>query len=106
MIARLWYGWTTPQNADAYESLLKIEIFLGILARKIAGFRRIELLRAPAGKEVEFATVMWFDSMEAIKAFAGANYETAVVPPKARAVLKRFDPRSKHYEVREERDAN
>ena len=106
MIARLWYGWTTPQNADAYESLLKIEIFLGILARKIAGFRRIELLRAPAGEEVEFATVMWFDSMEAIKAFAGANYETAVVPPKARAVLKRFDARSKHYEVREERDAN
>jgi heme-degrading monooxygenase HmoA len=106
MIARLSYGWTTPQNADAYESLLKIEIFLGILARKIAGFRRIELLRAPAGEEVEFATVMWFDSMEAIKAFAGANYETAVVPPKARAVLKRFDARSKHYEVREERDAN
>ncbi len=86
--------------------MLKIEIFLGILARKIAGFRRIELLRAPAGEEVEFATVMWFDSMEAIKVFAGANYETAVVPPKARAVLKRFDARSKHYEVREERDAN
>jgi len=106
MIARLWYGWTTPQNADAYESLLKTEIFPGILARKIAGFRRIELLRAPAGEEVEFATVMWFDSMAAIKAFAGANYETAVVPPKARAVLKRFGARSKHYEVREGRDAN
>ncbi len=106
MIARLWYGWTTPQNADAYESLLKTEIFPGILARKIAGFRRIELLRAPAGEEVEFATVMWFDSMAAIKAFAGADHETAVVPPKARAVLKRFDARSKHYEVREGRDAN
>ena len=61
MIARLWYGWTTPQNADAYETLLKTEIFPGILARKIAGFRRIELLRAPAGEEVEFATVMWFE---------------------------------------------
>ena len=106
MIARLWYGWTTPQNADAYESLLKTEIFPGILARNIAGFRRIELLRAPAGEEVEFATVMWFDSMAAIKAFAGADYETAVVPPKARAVLKRFDARSKHYEVREACDAN
>lgn len=106
MIARLWYGWTTPQNADAYESLLKTEIFPGILARKIAGFRRIELLRAPAGEEVEFATVMWFNSMAAIKAFAGADHETAVVPPKARAVLKRFDARSKHYEVREGRDAN
>ena len=106
MIARLWYGWTAPQNADAYEALLKAEIFPGILARKIAGFQRIELLRAAIGGEVEFVTVMWFDSMAAIKAFAGADYETAVVPPKARAQLKRFDARSKHYEVKETRTAN
>ncbi len=105
MIARLWYGWTEPHNADAYESLLKTEIFPGILARKIAGFHRIELLRAPAGDEVEFATSCGSNSMEAIKAFAGADYETAVVPPKARAVLKRFDARSRHYEVRETRVA-
>jgi heme-degrading monooxygenase HmoA len=105
MIARIWYGWTTPQNADAYEALLKAEIFPGILARNIEGFRRIELLRGTAGDEVEFATVMWFDSMRAIRAFAGQDYETAVVPPKARAVLKRFDARSKHYEVRERREA-
>ncbi len=82
MIARLWYGWTTPENADAYEALLKTEIFPWIVGKKIAGFRRIELLRAPAGDEVEFATVMWFDSIDAIKAFAGADYETAVVRPK------------------------
>lgn len=105
MIARIWYGWTDPQNADAYEALLKIEIFSGILARSIDGFRRIELLRAPAAEEVEFATVMWFDSLEAVKSFAGTDYETAVVPPKARALLKRFDARSRHYEVREQRDA-
>jgi heme-degrading monooxygenase HmoA len=105
MIARIWYGWTTPQNADAYEALLKAEILPGILARKIEGFRRIELLRGTAGDEVEFATVMWFDSMDAIRAFAGEDHETAVVPPKARAVLKRFDARSKHYEVRERREA-
>jgi len=105
MIARIWYGWTDPQNADAYEALLKTEIFSGILARGIDGFRRIELLRAPAAKEVEFATVMWFDSLEAVKSFAGTDYETAVVPPKARALLKRFDARSRHYEVREQRDA-
>jgi heme-degrading monooxygenase HmoA len=91
MIARIWYGWTDPQNADAYEALLKTEIFSGILARSIDGFRRIELLRAPAAEEVEFATVMWFDSLEAVKSFAGTDYETAVVPPKARALLKRFD---------------
>ncbi|HEY6700281.1 MAG TPA: antibiotic biosynthesis monooxygenase [Pseudolabrys sp.] len=103
MIVRIWYGYTTPDNADAYEALLKNEIFPGILARNIAGFRRIELLRGALGDEVEFATVMWFDSLESVKAFAGADYETAVVPPKARAVLKRFDGRSRHYEVREAR---
>ena len=105
MISRIWRGWTMPQNADAYEALLRNEIFPGILARQIAGFRRIELFRADAEDEVEFVTVMWFASMDAVKAFAGANYETAVVPPKARAVLKRFDERSRHYEVRERREA-
>jgi heme-degrading monooxygenase HmoA len=105
MISRIWRGWTTPQNADAYENLLRTEIFPGIVGRKIEGFHRIELFRAPLSGEIEFVTVMWFDSMEAVKAFAGADHEIAVVPPKARAVLKRFDPRSQHYEVREARDA-
>jgi heme-degrading monooxygenase HmoA len=105
MIARIWYGYTNPQNADAYEALLKTEIFPGILARNVAGFRRIELLRAAVEEEVEFATVMWFDSLESVKAFAGPDYEIAVVPRKAREVLKRFDARSRHYEVREQRDA-
>ncbi|MFN3658988.1 MAG: antibiotic biosynthesis monooxygenase family protein [Pseudolabrys sp.] len=105
MISRIWRGWTTPENADAYERLLCDEIFPGILGRGIAGFRRIELFRGPAGDEVEFVTVMWFDSMDAVKAFAGEDHETAVVPPKARAVLKRFDGRSRHYDVREQRSA-
>ena len=105
MIARLWHGWTSPENADAYEELLKGQIFPGILAKQIAGFQRIELLRRPAGEEVEFITLMWFDSLEAIRAFAGDDYATAVVPPAARAVLSRFDERSQHYEVREERRA-
>lgn len=105
MISRIWRGWTTPQNADAYDHLLRGEIFSGIFARKIAGFRRVELYRAAVGDEVEFVTVMWFDSIEAIKAFAGADYDVAVVPPKARELLKRFDARSQHYEVREQRDA-
>ena len=105
MIARIWHGWTSPQNADTYEALLKAEIFPGIVSRSVTGFRRIELLRAPAGQEIEFVTVMWFDSLEAVKAFAGPDYETAVIPPKARAVLSRFDAHSAHYEVREQRDA-
>src|SRR5262245_42528807 len=105
MIARVWHGWTTPDNADAYETLLKTEIFPGILAHNIAGFLRIELLRSTVGDEGEVATVMWFDSLQSVKAFAGGDYETAVVPPKARAVLKRFDRLSRHYDVREQRDA-
>jgi hypothetical protein len=102
MISRIWHGWTTPANADAYEALLKSEIFAGIEARRIAGYRGIHLFRRSLGKEVEFVTVMWFDSMDAVRTFAGKDYEVAVVPPKARALLSRFDPRSQHYEVRAE----
>lgn len=104
MITRIWHGWTTPQNADAYERLLRSEIFEGILARRIDGFRGIDLLRrVRGGDEVEFVTVMWFDSLAAVRDFAGADYEVAVVPPAARALLDRFDARSGHYDVIERR---
>jgi antibiotic biosynthesis monooxygenase (ABM) superfamily enzyme len=66
MISRIWHGWTTPDNADAYETLLKNEIFVGIAGRQIAGFRGIQLLRRDLGQEVEFVTVMWFASLEAV----------------------------------------
>jgi len=102
MISRIWHGWTTPANADAYEALLKSEIFTGIQARRIAGYRGIQLLRRNLGHEVEFITIMWFDSIDAVRAFAGEDYEAAVVPSKARALLARFDARSQHYEVRDE----
>lgn len=102
MIARIWHGYTTHANADAYEALLKSEIFIGIKNREIAGFREIQLLRRELGEEVEFITIMWFDTLEAVIAFAGEDYAAAVVPPKARAILKRFDARSQHYEVRED----
>ena len=102
MISRVWHGWTTSANADAYESLLQSEIFIGIRDRQIAGYRGIHLLRRDLGEEVEFITIMWFDSMESVRAFAGEDYEAAVVPPKARAVLSRFDARSQHYEVKVE----
>lgn len=100
MISRVWHGWTTPENADAYEALLKTEIFTGIKNRKIAGYRGIHLFRRNLVQEVEFATIMWFDSIEAIRAFAGEDYEISVVPSKARALLSRFDERSQHYEVK------
>jgi len=99
MISRIWHGWTTPGNADAYEALLKEEVFTGIRNRQIAGFREIQLYRRSLGDEVEFVTVMWFDSLDAVRAFAGEDYEVAVVPAKARALLSRFDARSQHYEV-------
>ena len=105
MIARLWHGWTTPGNADAYERLLKSEIFPGIAAKGVEGYRGIKLLRGPVGTEVEFVTIMWFDSWEAVKAFAGEDYATAYVPAKARQVLTRFDARSQHYEIRDSRDS-
>lgn len=100
MIGRVWHGWTTPENADAYESLLRHEIFEGIKDRQIPGFREIQLLRRSLDTEVEFVTIMWFDSIDAVRAFAGEDYEVAVVPPEARALLSRFDARSQHYEVR------
>jgi heme-degrading monooxygenase HmoA len=104
MIARIWHGWTSPGNADEYESLLREEIFAGILNRRISGFRSIQLLRGEEeGEEVEFVTIMLFESVTPVREFAGEDYEAAVVPEKARAVLSRFDQRSKHYEIREER---
>lgn len=98
MILRIWHGWTTPANADAYETLLRTRIFPGIEAKGVEGYRGIELLRRPLDEEVEFVTIMRFDSWEAVQAFAGDDYETAYVPAAAREVLSRFDARSAHYE--------
>lgn len=106
MISRIWHGWTTPENADVYEALLKSEIFVGIQDRKIDGYHGIHLLRRELPGETEFITIMWFDNLEAVRAFAGEDYEVAVVPAKARAVLKHFDERSQHYEVKVDRPAS
>jgi hypothetical protein len=100
MISRIWHGWTTPENADAYESLLKSEIFTGIQGRSITGYKGIHLFRRNLGTEVEFVTLMWFESLDAVRTFAGEDYELAVVPPKARALLAHFDERSQHYEIK------
>ena len=100
MISRIWHGWTSPANADTYETLLKEEIFVSIHDRHIDGFRGIQLLRRSLETEVEFVTIMTFDSLNAVRIFAGEDYEVAVVPPKARAVLLHFDPHAQHYEVR------
>jgi hypothetical protein len=103
MISRIWHGYTRPDDADTYEALLRDEIFTGIEERSIDGFREIQLFRRDVGDAVEFVTVMWFDSWDAVRVFAGEDYEVAFVPPAAREVLARFDERSQHYEVRERR---
>ncbi len=102
MISRIWHGFTVHENADAYEALLKTEIFTGIQNRSIIGYKGIQLFRRTLDVEVEFITIMWFDSIDAVRIFAGEDYEVAVVPPKARTLLSRFDARSQHYEVRAE----
>lgn len=99
MIARIWHGWTTPENAGAYEKVLKGEVIPGIAAMNIPGYRDIQVLRRAVGDEVEFITIMRFESLDSVKKFIGEDYEVAHVPAPARAVLKRFDERSQHYEI-------
>ncbi|BES72818.1 antibiotic biosynthesis monooxygenase [Marinobacter nanhaiticus D15-8W] len=104
MILRIWHGWTTPENADVYESLLKTTVFPRIEAKNVEGFRRIRLLRSDQeGAETEFITIMEFDSLEAVKRFAGEDYRQSYVPEEAQKVLVRYDAHSQHYEVTEDR---
>lgn len=99
MISRIWHGYTTKSNADIYENLLKSEIFVGINNRNIKGYKGIQLLRRELQAETEFITIMWFDSIDSVREFAGEDYEKAVVPGKAQKVLLRFDKTSQHYDV-------
>jgi heme-degrading monooxygenase HmoA len=97
VIARIWHGYTKPEHADAYESLLKPELLPGVSQMK--GYRGSYLLRRAAGDEVEFVTIMLWDSIDTIQAVTGADYETAVVPEPRRKYLWRYDAKSIHYEV-------
>jgi heme-degrading monooxygenase HmoA len=98
VIARIWHGRARGENADAYEQLVSEEVLPGM--HRIEWFLGFDLFRAegPDG-ESEFVTVTYFESLDAVRAFAGEDYEAAVVPPEARALLTRFDERSSHYEV-------
>jgi hypothetical protein len=99
VIARIWRGWTTPENADAYQRIVSEEVLPGIAGRNLDGYHGAYLLRRELEGEVEFATILLFDSLSQVRAFAGEDYETAYVPPRARAVLARFDERSAHYDT-------
>lgn len=98
MIARIWHGWTSPENADPYEAHLRGDVLPGIEER-IRGFQGVYLLRREAGDEIEFITMTLWDSLEAVREFAGEDYEVAVVPDTARRLLSRFDQRSVHYDT-------
>ena len=97
MIARIWHGWTAPADADAYEEFLRTVMFPSM--RRVAGFRGAELLRREDGDEIAFITITRFDSLDAVREFAGEDYERAVIEPEAKALLTRYDDRSDHYSV-------
>jgi heme-degrading monooxygenase HmoA len=97
MIARIWHGYTKPEHADAYEAMLKPELLPGV--SKAKGYRGSYLLRRTAGAEVEFITILLWDSIADIRAIAGPDYERAVIPPERRQHLARFDEKSAHYEI-------
>jgi hypothetical protein len=107
MIARVWRGWTAHQNADAFETVLRTQSIPSILAKSIAGVREAQVLRLERLGETEFITMLWFDSMEAVRALAVArgmpeeDYEKSIVSFRARELLRRFDLKVEHYEVRE-----
>ena len=104
MICRLWRGWTARENADAYERIVRGEVIPDIEARRIPGFRDFDLMKRDLGDEVEFQTLMWFDSLDAIKAFMGEDYSVSHVPAAAQALLPRFDERAAHFEVLDRRE--
>ncbi len=97
MIARIWHGYTRPEHADAYEAMLKPELLPGI--SKVKGYQGSYLLRRTAGHEIEFITIMLWDSIDAIRAVTGPDYETAVIPEERRKYLAHYDPKSAHYEI-------
>ena len=98
MIARIWRGWTTTENADSYENLLRKVVYPGL--RKINGYRDGYIFRKDSKDEIEFVTVNFFESLEAVKAFAGPDYEIPVFEPEARHLLSKVEPVARHYDVR------
>lgn len=100
MIARIWYGWTSRDNADKYEKLLREEVLLEIAKRSIPGYKGAEIfIREADNDEMEFITLLRFETLEAVKIFAGNDYEQPVIPPECKKLLKRHSEKSRHYRV-------
>lgn len=99
MIARVWKGWTQPENADAYEHFLRSSILPGL--QNIDGFRGMYIMRQDGPDEAEFIVMNLFETLDAVKAFAGPEYETPVIEPEARALLSRVEPLAHHYDIKQ-----
>jgi heme-degrading monooxygenase HmoA len=97
MIARVWHGWTSARNADAYEHHLRTTVFPGI--HRIKGYKGAHLFRRQDGEEVEFVATTYFESIEAVRGFAGPEYGVAVISEEAAKLLSRYDQRAEHYTV-------
>ena len=97
MIARVWHGYTKPEHADTYEAMLKPELLPGI--SKAPGYRGSYLLRRDLGGEIDFITILLWDSLDSLRAVTGPDYETAVIPEERRKYLSRYDAKAAHYEV-------
>lgn len=100
MIARIWHGYTSKENSEVYEDLLKEEIFPEIEEKIIKGYKGAQLLRRELEKETEFTTIIWFENIDSVKSFVGENYESVYVPEKAREILSRYDQKAVHHELR------
>ena len=98
MIVRVWHGWTSAADADAYERLLHTTVLPELTAR-VSGFRGGWVLRRPSTGEEEFLVITLFESLDAIREFAGDDYETPVIEPEAARLLIRGDERAAHYEA-------
>ena len=100
MIARIWYGWTSRENAEKYEKLLREEVLLEIAKRSIPGYKGAEIfIREADDDETEFITLLRFETLEAVRLFAGKDYEQPVIPPECKKLLKRHSEKSRHYRI-------
>ena len=100
MIARIWHGWTSRENAEKYEKLLREEVLLEIAKRSIPGYKGAEIfIRDAENDEIEFITLLRFETLDGAIIFAGKNYETPVIPPECKKLLKHYSEKSRHYRI-------
>lgn len=104
MILRIWHGWTTHENADKYEQLVKSEVFEEVEKKKIPGYQGYQLLRKERKTETEFISMMWFEKLEHVSDFVGEDFEVAHVPNVCQKLLSRYEERVEHFEVASSRN--